>query len=121
MVVTAPTDDPAAERGVPQRLRSADGAGAPPLPLSIVPPPAAIVSVRRLAAASALIVPLIPTFPSLVALSVVIVTLLLSVTAPVIVTLFPAVSPVTMSPLSVAVVAVRATEAISSPLRWPPR
>ena len=36
-----------------------------------------------------------------------------------IVTLLPAMSPVTMSPLSVAVVAVRATEAISSPRRWP--
>ncbi len=47
-------------------------------------------------------------------------TALLSVTAPEIVTLFPATSAVTMSPLSVAVVAVRATDAISFPLPMAP-
>src|SRR5262249_43348912 len=73
-----------------------------------VPPPAAIVSVRRFVLASALTVPLIPTFPSFVTLSVVIVTLLASVRLLVNVTLFAATSAVVIFPVSVVVPPVTA-------------
>ena len=86
--------------------------------VEIVPPRSA-----RLRAVP-VIAPVMLMVPSLVALSVsrvrVVPTALLRVTAPVIVTLFPAMSPVTMSPLRVAVVAVSATEAISSPAPMAP-
>ncbi len=102
---------------VPQSLRAADRAQAPPLPLSIVPLPATTVSRRRLAAASALIVPLIATAPSWTARSVVNVTLLFSTTLPAMLMLLPATSAVLTLVVRYVVAAVTVT--LASPATLP--